>query len=119
MNNYDDQYSKTLQTEFPTQKFLDVSAVAKLPKDQRFTVLYLRVSTDEQSKTGFSMQDQGPIALKWAEDKEWHKYPVVVITDDGESASNGWKEPDKKREPYRRGFTKLHELIREYRVANV
>lgn len=107
------------QDEFPNVKLLNLDAVAGIPEDDRFNVLYVRVSTEEQSKRGYSIQEQGPIALTFASDKEWNTHPVVVIIDDGQSATIGWKEPDKKTQRYRVGFTRLHELIRAGRVANI
>lgn len=76
---------------------------------QGIYALYTRVSTDEQAKTGMSLESQKDKLLAFAKYKGWQEDVIDIFCDDGESAKN----------MYRPNMQKMIKKIEQGQVAAV
>jgi|GEM_PF-3648082 len=109
----------TTQNNNVNPKYINMTELKKLPLEQRITVFYTRVSTEDQAKNGYSIEDQLSYCQEWSNGKEWNYYPILVVSDEGVSATIGWRDPEKPSQKYRKGFNELWNLLRSGRVANI
>ena len=109
----------SIKAKYPGLKFVTLEEVKKLPDNCKINIIYLRVSTDEQAKLGYSINDQLMRVLDWIVGKEWNQYPILILVDNPGSGSIGWFDKEKPNLKWRKGFDNLWLLVKQGRVANI